>query len=77
MMSVEQLIDSEKIDESVDTATLYQIQAMLECILFELTQKQWGSVGQAFINHHQKLLERIQTMINLRHGSDGMTHLTS
>lgn len=75
--SVQQIIDSGVVDERVDTATLYETRAMLEFQLTGLRAAQFGAMGQARITQHQKLLLRIQTLLEQRHGSDGMTHLNA
>lgn len=76
-VSVQQIIDSGVVDKTVDTATLYETRAMLEFQLTGLRAAQWGAMGQARITQHEKMLVCILAMIELRHGSDGMTHLTS
>lgn len=77
MVTVQQIIESGKVDESIDTPTLHDTMVTLAFQINGLKTAQFGAMGQARIVQHEKLLEKIQMMLNKRHGSDGMTHLTS
>lgn len=76
-MSVQQILDTGTVDQSLDVATLEEARKVLEFQIQELQQSAWGAAGSMLRQRHSKALEEVMRLLNDHRGSDGMTPLSA
>lgn len=75
-MTVQDMLESGRVDDSMDTQSIEMLQALIIETIEMLKSGRWGQAGEEAIKRYNGQLEEIQVVLNKRRGVDGMTPLS-